>query len=402
MPTLIEGHIGGSPGGLMSPSRPGHCTYLALSPRRGEKDRVVTAAVFDSFFLSPEFHGGPVHQAISIMSFFKKLAKDFEQDFKNLGLGSDKKEQKPPTPSGGNYPPPPQNQGYGSPSPYQQQQQHHGYSTPPPPQHEQQTRDYAPPPNVGPRPPPPYQPPSDKPPLPSGWVPRWDDRYQRWYYAEESTGRTQWEAPGHDVSAGTRSHGSGGGYSGHSGYAPPAGYGGGGYQPQGGYGAPQYSQGEHKEKKSSNKMAIAGGVAAGAVGGVLLANALHDSDSDSDHGGHSGGYAPAAAAAAAAPVPTYVTNNYYYGDESPAPPPAPYGEPAGYGDVPPGHIPTHNAYGEEIDSSDRESLKEARERYEEALEDAASSSASSSDLEELEEARQEYQEEYEEAYYDED
>lgn len=37
------------------------------------------------------------------MSFFKKLAKDLEQDFKSLGLGSDKKEEKPPTPSGGQF-----------------------------------------------------------------------------------------------------------------------------------------------------------------------------------------------------------------------------------------------------------------------------------------------------------
>lgn len=65
-------------------------------------------------------------------------------------------------------------------------------------------------------------------------------------------------------------------------------------------------------------------------------------------------------------------------------------------------IPTHNAYGEEIDSSDRESLREARDEYEEALETANDSDASSSDHERLEEAREEYQEEYEEAYYEED
>jgi hypothetical protein len=71
-----------------------------------------------------------------------------------------------------------------------------------------------------------------------------------------------------------------------------------------------------------------------------------------------------------------------------------------YGAPPPGVLPTHNYEGEEIDSSDRESLREARDNYEEALEAAATSSASSSDQEELEDARQEYQEEYEEAYYD--
>ena len=41
-----------------------------------------------------------------------------------------------------------------------------------------------------------------------------------------------------------------------------------------------------------------------------------------------------------------------------------------------------------------------REDYEEALEAAADSSASSSDIEELEEAQEEYEEEYEEAYDD--
>jgi hypothetical protein len=61
----------------------------------------------------------------------------------------------------------------------------------------------------------------------------------------------------------------------------------------------------------------------------------------------------------------------------------------------------YNAYGEEIDSSDRESLQEARDDYEEALEEAASSSAGSSEREELEEAREEYEEEYEEVIYDE-
>lgn len=95
-----------------------------------------------------------------------------------------------------------------------------------------------------------------------------------------------------------------------------------------------------------------------------------------------------------AAAPVYVTNNYY-GDEyaQPAAPPP-------QNDFVPGVIPTHNAYGEEIDSSDRESLKDARDDYEKALEKAASSSASSSEREELEEARQEYEEQYEEAYYE--
>jgi hypothetical protein len=52
----------------------------------------------------------------------------------------------------------------------------------------------------------------------------------------------------------------------------------------------------------------------------------------------------------------------------------------------------------EVDSSDAESLQEAREDYNEALEAAQDSDASSSEQEELEEAREEYEEEYEEAY----
>lgn len=58
------------------------------------------------------------------------------------------------------------------------------------------------------------------------------------------------------------------------------------------------------------------------------------------------------------------------------------------------------AYGQEVDSSDAESLQEAREDYDEALEAAQDSDASSSEEEELEEAREEYEEEYEEAYDD--
>ena len=120
---------------------------------------------------------------------------------------------------------------------------------------------------------------------------------------------------------------------------------------------------------------------------------LPDDSSDDEHHGHKknsshaayASYHPASyhATPGAAPI-IYETDNYY---NDPAPE-APL----------PGVIPTQDAYGEEIDSSDRESLQEARDDYEEALEDAASSSASSSDHEEVEEAREEYEEEYEEAY----
>lgn len=83
----------------------------------------------------------------------------------------------------GAYPPGP-SQGYGqhSPQPYPGQYQspppqQQDYSSPPP----QDQSQYAYPPEPGPRPPPPYNPPADKPPLPSGWTPCWDEHYQRWY-----------------------------------------------------------------------------------------------------------------------------------------------------------------------------------------------------------------------------
>jgi hypothetical protein len=63
-----------------------------------------------------------------------------------------------------------------------------------------------------------------------------------------------------------------------------------------------------------------------------------------------------------------------------------------------GVIPTHDAQGNEYDSDDRESLREARDEYVEALEAANDSDASSSDEEALEEAREEYEEELEEFY----
>ncbi|KAL2133271.1 hypothetical protein VTI74DRAFT_2614 [Chaetomium olivicolor] len=382
------------------------------------------------------------------MSFFKKLADGLSDDLKNLGISSDNKDGSPApaTREGGqgHYPPPQQYpapggyQGYGQPSPQPYAGQHQSpppqpaqgyypppqqapYSAPPPQQSDYsspppQDRGYAYPPESGPRPPPPYTPPADKPPIPAGWTPRWDDHYQRWYYVEEATGRSQWEAPGFDHSAyranpgGDETRGSGstpGGYPPYGGPSPygahPTSYGGSGYNSQSG--AYDEFRSNNKEKRSGKGgmlLAGAGGLAVGAIAGAVIAHELTEdsSDSDSEHGAHhataAAAAAPVAAAAAAAPVAAapvvYETNNYYY--MSPPPPQDDYSAP------PPGVIPMYNARGEEIDSSDRESLRSARDRYEEAMEAAADSSASSSDIEELEEAREEYEEEYEEAYYD--
>ncbi|KAF7534092.1 hypothetical protein G7054_g6518 [Neopestalotiopsis clavispora] len=221
-----------------------------------------------------------------------------------------------------------------------------------------------------------YPPPQDKPPIPRGWISKWDQRYQHWYYVEEATGRSQWEAPGFDATrppmpgADSRAHQPSYG----GGVLPPNGYGASGHGDGcGGYVGEQRgdSYEPEKEKNSSNKsgmlLGVAGGLAVGAVGGALLNEALDDS-SDDDH-------------QAPLPAPVYVVEA--------ASTPVYAESPREYYAPPPG------------DESDRESFEEAREDYIEALEDAASSSASSSEREELEEAREEYREKYEE-YYGED
>ncbi|KAH8905721.1 hypothetical protein BR93DRAFT_959431 [Coniochaeta sp. PMI_546] len=180
-----------------------------------------------------------------------------------------------------------------------------------------------------------YSPPSDKPPIPAGWVPQWDEHYQRWFYHDTATGHSQWEAPGYIPprppmpGAEGRSVDDGGAY--HS-------YGGGG-------------GGEYSEKKKSGHGGMLLGAAGGLAAGALIANALHDSADDDDYRSYSHG--------------------------APLEPPA---------------------YAGSVSSSDRESLEEARQEYAEALDDARSSSADSSDRERLEEAREEYYSEEEDAY----
>lgn len=139
---------------------------------------------------------------------------------------------------------------------------HDYYDRPSPTQNH--TREYS-----GHSSPPVYSPPSDKPAIPSGWAPQFDQQYQRWFYFEHETGRSQWEAPdyipprppmpgadrGHDSSY----SGYHGGGAGHDGY-------GGGYE---------Y---EDKPKKSSGTgkavMAGAGGAVLGLAAGAMLANAF--------------------------------------------------------------------------------------------------------------------------------
>ncbi|RFU78550.1 hypothetical protein TARUN_3680 [Trichoderma arundinaceum] len=330
------------------------------------------------------------------MSYVDNLSGQFGE----LGIGGDR----------------PGSQSYQAPPPGSGQHGEYGYHAPsqdgPPP-----AQYYASPPQ------PTYQPPSDKPPLPQGWTPLFDQSRQRWYYANKETGVTQWEAPGYiaprppmDSFPSEESRGSGsspyppsapygqtpGGYSAPPGPppsasygAPPgpppsASYGAPSGPPPAGYGAPagEYSshgdegRGEEK-KKSSGKggllLGAAGGVAAGLVGGAILHHVFSDDSDDEERRQEYAQQAPSQTVI----VNEYNTNEYndsYYDGGAP------------------GILPARDAEGNYVSESDRESVQEAREEYEEALADAQDSSASSSDYEELAEAREEYYEEYEETY----
>ncbi|KAL3469594.1 hypothetical protein BJX99DRAFT_241050 [Aspergillus californicus] len=114
-------------------------------------------------------------------------------------------------------------------------------------------------------------PPAPQAPYP--WVSRWDDRDQRWYFLNEQTGQTSWEVPG---SAPPGSGGYGGGY-GNSGYGAPQqqgyyGGGSGGYAQEGYYEQSQRQEVpvQQEQKSSHTGLYVAGGVAAGALGGALL------------------------------------------------------------------------------------------------------------------------------------
>ena len=100
-----------------------------------------------------------------------------------------------------------------------------------------------------------YRPPSGLPPLPSGWLPQFDQHHQRWYYVDRATSQSQWEAPGQfrDLR---------------------------GYRDDG-YGGGDAAQRRGGSSKRGLVMGAAGGLAVGAVGGALLEHALDSDDSDS-------------------------------------------------------------------------------------------------------------------------
>ncbi|KAI2618417.1 hypothetical protein GGR54DRAFT_640541 [Hypoxylon sp. NC1633] len=279
------------------------------------------------------------------MSFYGNLSSKLDE----LDLGSDKKEREY---SGHrDYPPP--SQQYGG--------QYGGSRSPAPPSPGYQGSYSSPPPaSQGPV----YSPPPDKPKIPEGWVPQFDQQHQRWYYYEVATGRSQWTAPGYNE-RGWGSHGE----SGHSSH-DALGYGSShhdshGYDSHGDYGTHE----EEKKKKdhSGLLMGVAGGLAVGAIGGALLADWKDDHEREEEEAEHAANRVQ--------------SQSQYY-------PPQPVYEPA------------YNDEGEYVSASDRESVASAREDYEEALAEARDSDASSSEEEEVEEAREEYEEEYEEAYDD--
>lgn len=251
------------------------------------------------------------------MSFFSKLTDKLDE--LNLGSSSEKSEKprdREGYPSelilalfpnlnqqgliittGQSYPPPSQQYESSSHSEQSYPPQYGGSPAPPPSggdYHGQRDGGYysSPPPAAAE---PTYAPPPDKPPIPAGWVPQFDQQYQRWYYYEQATGRSQWEAPGYNAggqgedrgwgSHGDSSHAAPGyGYSSHDSH----GYGGhGGDQGYGhgdhGYGHSGEGHGEYRGEENKTKkkkdhsglmMGAAGGLAVGAIGGALLANAL--------------------------------------------------------------------------------------------------------------------------------
>lgn len=166
-----------------------------------------------------------------------------------------------PSPGSHHPPPPPSGSGYAS-----SRDGPSGYGGAPPPSSSYSEAS------------PSYNPPSDKPRIPSGWSPQWDAHYERWYYVEQATGRAQWEAPGYSPPA--QDHDARGYPSEHSGgYGSSSGGGGGGYYGEQGYGHGDGGGGGevYSEKKSSSSgmlLGAAGGLAVGAIGGALLHEAL--------------------------------------------------------------------------------------------------------------------------------
>lgn len=235
---------------------------------------------------------------------------------------------------------------------------------------------------------PPQQYPPSGPQLPPGWISQWDLNSQRYYYLEQATGRTQWEAPtGGGWGGPPAPPGGAPGYYQSYGHAMP------GVPPVGGHDdhSRAYYGTNHQEKKGSGTGKLIAAGVGGAALGALAVGALDDSDD---------GNQPF-------PAPLIFTerrhHNYQTTDRSnieahTAAAPAAYG--GGYGAPPPAApAPVPLEDNPELSSSQRSSLEEAREDVEEAQKEVAEdSNPSSSDVEELQEAQEEYASEVESAH----
>ncbi|KAH9863694.1 hypothetical protein J1614_009626 [Plenodomus biglobosus] len=215
------------------------------------------------------------------------------------------------------------------------------------------------------------------PPMPPGWTQQWDQNSQRWFYIEQATGRTQWDPPAH-LPPGP--------------YAPPpagASYvAPGGHDERGLFGNTHGHQGHdytqsgmatNESEKKKDKGHSTAMLAAAGIGGIAAGAWIGHELTEDDDKAQSQSYAPPPAAAAAAPAAppaaSYGASDPYAADPYGAPAADPYGDEAF---APPPPVPTHDADGDSISSSDRESMEEKRQ--------------------ELIEAQEEYQEEIQENY----
>ncbi|PBP19981.1 hypothetical protein BUE80_DR009210 [Diplocarpon rosae] len=308
------------------------------------------------------------------MSFFNKLNKEFE--------GLMKKDDAPAQAA----PAQEASRGYGGeqasyygqqPQQQQQQQQHHGYGAPPQPPYDTRPaysspgpgqytspppgQYNAPPPNpYSPAPSPyggpapqPYGAPGGLPPIPSlppGWSALWDPVGQRWAYLEVSLSKVIWTVPPgpsypgpeHDASRGLgEPYGAPGGYGGQPGYGePPSGYPSG--YPNGSGGYPEVKTEDKKNDKKNMMLGAAGGLAVGAVAGVLVANALSKIPSSN--------IAHVASEQVHADDDDHEDSRAESGGEAP--------------------LPDVDHDGSSVSSSDQEEVEEARQEFEEAYEEA--------------------------------
>jgi len=300
------------------------------------------------------------------MSFFKKLVdkvEDMFDDDKDKAKQGENQTQAPPHDQN-------QTRNYGGEQQqYQQQPQYQQY----PPQQQQ----YPPPSG----PPAPYGAP---PPMPPGWHAQWDQNQNRWYYVEQSTGRSQWDPPvviGNHPPQGPYGPPAGAPpgeapyalnrgqsdsyYNGQSPMPPPPQQGEFGHNNHNGYSGGQgdsnYGGAEKKESSGTGKLVAAGigGAALGALGGAVIAHEMTEDDNENK--------------AAAQPIYAAPADGSSY-------------QPVGAAYVEPQHpayaeeLPEETRSGSSVSSSDRESLEERRE--------------------ELEEMQREYEEAYEETYED--